>query len=78
MHRFQVGLAKYLKSLRIRIMNCKKYFLFVALILASCGNEPDEELIDLDQMVLAEDEYVTDHLEGDPLFSPQEVLFHSE
>ncbi|NGX39890.1 MAG: hypothetical protein KR126chlam1_01227 [Chlamydiae bacterium] len=62
------------KSLKMRIMKSEIFFLVLTLFLSSCGREPEEESIDLDQMVMVEEEFDTSSLSGDPIVSPQEIL----
>ncbi len=55
----------------MKLMKVGKIFLL--LLLAGCGSEPEDE-VDLDQMVLAEEERAEAILAGEPIASPQESL----
>lgn len=70
-------MEKILKSLRMIVMKCVKIFLAPLLLLASCQKEEKEDVIDLDQMVMTEGE-VNQHLAGEPLENPQEMLRDEE
>ena len=70
-------MEKIPKSLRMMIMKCVKIFLTSALFLSGCQKAQDEEVIDLDRMVMSESE-VNQHLAGEPLETPQEMLMDEE
>lgn len=53
-------------------MNALKLFL-LALLAIGC-QKVEEEALDLDQMALNEEEVAAQHLAGEPMSSPQEIL----
>lgn len=55
-------------------MKCAKIFLISSLLLSGCHKEEEEEVMNLDQMALAEEEMNTDPIAGEPVDSPQETL----
>jgi len=59
------------------IMKYVNFFLIPLLLLGSCQKGEKEDVIDLDQMVLTENE-VNQHLAGEPLENPQEMLTDEE
>ena len=61
----------------MKIMKGAKIFLGF-LLLASACQKREENMVDLDQMALAEEEIDSSHLEGCPLETPQEVLINTD
>ncbi len=58
----------------MKVMKVVNFFLILPLLLSGCKKQEPEEIIDLDTMVMAESELDTNHLAGEPVPSPQELL----
>lgn len=58
----------------MKIMKILIFLSSLLLLLNSGCQKQEEEVMDIDEMVMAEDEMDAKHLTGDPLSTPQEVL----
>ncbi len=58
----------------MKVMKSVIFFSISVLLLGGCQKPEEQELINLDEMVFAEGELTSEHLAGDPLESPQELL----